>query len=149
MSRPDINIMPYHEAEHYSTLLKWWRAHDWDGVPQQCLPDTGYVAQVNDEPVAAGFIYLCQDAAMALLDFIVADNETTGRTKLLCIDSVVEALMKLGRSYIGDTGFIYSATANKGIGSVYERHGFQIGEKATTSYFYCFGDLNPDFLKEA
>ena len=56
-------------------FAKWWRKYNWDPVPIECLPPTGLVATLNDEPIAGGFIYLSDHAKFGFMEYVTADPD--------------------------------------------------------------------------
>jgi hypothetical protein len=42
----------------YPILVDWWQRHNFDVIPRILLPRRGYIAYIDDSPVAASFLYV-------------------------------------------------------------------------------------------
>ena len=90
--------------EDYPTIIKWWEAYsDTIDVPKSnLLPNNGlggYVVEIKDKIVAAGFLYLT-NSALAYADYLIADPNFREKDRNLLIlklgEHMTKAALKLG-----------------------------------------------------
>jgi hypothetical protein len=84
-----------YKNEDYGTLKEWWVAQNWPPVPEDNLPQMGYVV----EDICAGFLYQT-DSKCAILEWIISNpnSDSTKRDKALdlLIKTILEETRNLG-----------------------------------------------------
>lgn len=81
--------------EFHPTLLSWWNAHGWPGVPPQILPKLGiraYELLENEgtRPIAAGFLYMDNSVGFSMLEWIVSNPDAAPRQAAKAIGIIAE-----------------------------------------------------------
>jgi hypothetical protein len=75
----------------YEELMRWWKAHGWEGVPKELLPPTGFIAY-DDKPRAAGWLYLDANVPFGMMEWIVTNPDNTPRQSFEAVKTVVEQI---------------------------------------------------------
>ena len=104
--------------EDYSTLVKWWKDWKFGIVPKECLPPDGIIVEIDENPICAGGLYLCNGTTFGFMEWIVVDKNANKRDThsalKMCIDAMLnpelaEILIKL----VGDVSFLTEVRDNK------------------------------------
>ena len=91
-------------------LAGWWKARSWLAVPEEYLPEIGYVIYEDEFPVLAGFLYF-PSKTLAWTDWMVANPEATKEQK----DKAFPILFDLVESVAKEMGALVMFTgARKG-----------------------------------
>lgn len=61
----------------YPVVATWWSGHGWDAVPLIMLPKLGAIAEIGDEPFAAGWLYMDNSCPVCMLEWLVADPKAS------------------------------------------------------------------------
>lgn len=134
-------------GKDYLAINRLFEAHDWHGgVPQACLPPTGFVAEHAGEIVAYSGVFLADGAAFALIAFSVVAPTLRGALRKEALHEVIKSAMTLGRSHAGPAGIVVSFTANAGLQAVFSQLGLRAGERNMSSFYLT--DEPADFMTE-
>lgn len=117
------------EKQDYLTLLKWWKEYDWDPIPEDLLPKTGFITDV-----AASFIYLSDEENIGVLSWIIANPGASITDKKQHLNAVVkkclEAAQKRGKMYV------YTVINHPSLERLLNRMGFEVMGTQMTSMLY-------------
>ena len=123
-----IRLEQYKPDKHYELLETWWRGYDWEPVPKDGLPPSGFVAYKEDQPLAAGFLY-DTDSPWALIEWIVGNPESKKQDRRDAVDKVMEGLIVIAE--LKGKKYIHSVTRHKGLIKTYTKHGFEEAAEVT------------------
>lgn len=95
-----MEVKSFSKEMHYPIVSSWWESHkDWQPIPEDILPTTGFIVYDNELPCVAGWLYLT-NSSCAWLEWIVSsptlakEQRVEGVHKLL--DHVEEVVDSLG-----------------------------------------------------
>jgi len=102
--------------ENYNVLVEWWKGYSWEAIPQECLPEIGFI--VND--VVAGFIYKT-DSNICLMEWIIgnpqADKDLRKKSISLLLNHLCDIAKNMGYkmcfTYTKNTSLIDSLEHNE------------------------------------
>ncbi len=145
----DFTTVKYNEEQHYSIVLKMWQDYGWDGVEAKYLPTNGVVIYFNNKIITAGFMYTCDNAPIAMLNYVVGNINAEKQVRGVALNLLINTLTDDARKHLGDSGFVFTTIQHKGLENVYKRNGYSVGETKMTSLFKPFdNNFNTDFLIE-
>lgn len=123
---------PYNPSD-YALLSEWWAAHNWPPMPEQFLPRTGVVVEVEDKAVCAGFLYKT-DSAFAWLEWVVSDPKSDKLERSQALDTLIGSLLHIAQSL----GFqaIHTSARHPGLIERYQAHGFVLADTQMTNLTY-------------
>lgn len=133
----------FDKNKHYEQLRVFWKQYDWIAPEVDVLPETGYVAMVDDKPIAACFVYL-SNSALCFMDWMIADKEANPDHRKEAVNGLIDKI----KEQASESGYkiIYTITANTHLIGIYGEHGFQPMEK--NAYSMAFStNKNTDFLR--
>jgi len=112
----------YDESTHYEMLESWWKGHEWEPVNPQLLKPLGLVITIENQPVAAGFIYPIAGCGLALLEWVVSNPEA----KPFCVVKGMKQLIDYTKDWCKDNDYqiLLSACKNRGLLKLYQKNGF-------------------------
>ena len=115
-------IMRLFTYKDYKTLHEWWKAYDWQSVPYNCLPKTGYII----DGYCAGFLYKT-DSNIAWLEWIISNKNANKEEKAKALDSLISKLIDDAKK----EGFklIFTSVSNKSLVDRYKQHGFNVTDE--------------------
>lgn len=121
-----INVRPILKSDYSNTLLKWWKDWGWDAPPEDFLPSSGLMVEVEDRPVCAGFFYTT-NSKVAWVEWVISDPEYREEpSRHECLDLLIGTLTQtvssLGYKYI------YALIKNKSLKEVYGKFGYIEGD---------------------
>ena len=113
--------------DNYCEISKWWNGHSgWSAVPEDVLPDTGFVVFDGRTPLAAGFIYNDTTSSLGMMEWIVANPENSARQSLKSLMVLIEGMTK----YADSIGLkLYASIQNAGLEKLYNKYGFITTDK--------------------
>lgn len=106
----------------YEELVRWWKSHGWDALPNEDLPDTGFIA--NDTAFAC--LYIDIHGRFAMLEWLVTNPDSSARQCLKSINEVLDRCLDMCRE-IG-VKRVYSVLKNENLEKLYQKHGFIKGD---------------------
>lgn len=113
----------------YPMLCKWWEAHGWEPVLEAVLPKIGVIAEVNDEQVAAAFLYMDNSSPLAIIEWIVSNPESKPRDVVSSIIDIVNFLADEAKRF--DYSFILTSCSITSLAKLLERRcSFKITDKS-------------------
>ena len=106
--------------EDYSTLVKWWKDWKFGIVPKECLPPDGIIVEIDENPICAGGLYLCNGTTFGFMEWIVTDKQADPRnlheSLKLCIDSIMSLAKDKGLK------LVYTATKHEALHKRYQKY---------------------------
>lgn len=120
-----MNVRLYENSD-YSEVAGWWLDQNWPIIPQDHLPEFGFIVP----GIAAGFLYKT-DSNFALLEFVIANPNSSKEDRANALDLVIENLILLAQ----ELGFksIFSSVTHPKLIDRYVNHGFIITDKNMTN----------------
>jgi hypothetical protein len=116
----------------YKTVSNWWNRYDeWQAVPEDFLPETGFVAFDSDGEVAAAFCYKT-DSGFALLEWHIANPDTTKEQRADALDSIIERAILWGKA--NNFKAFFSSVKHPRLIARYEKHGFIKSDENMTNF---------------
>lgn len=111
------NMIKRFEHSDYPLLVEWWKSHKWPSVPQECLPQIGFI--VND--LCAGFLYQT-DSSICIMEWIIADKKSDLVKRRESLDILIATLSNEAKNL----GFkhIFTSTPHTSLISRYKKLGF-------------------------
>jgi hypothetical protein len=105
-----------YEATDYDLVEAWYIAHDRRPCPAEWLPANGFIATLNDEPVAILFLYVDVTSSVGIVEWMVTRpglsvKETRAAIRYLIEDPITERALELG--CVALTCFAFKATARE------------------------------------
>ncbi len=110
----------------YFEISVWWKNQGWPGVPQDHLPETGFVV----EGIASGFLYKT-DSKIAWLEFIIANPSTTKEERSEALDLIIDKLLETAKEL--NFKNVFSTAQHPKLLERYQKHGFTIGDQNMTN----------------
>jgi hypothetical protein len=111
--------------EQYELVAKWWKAHDWQSVPEAFLSKTGLLIYDGDIPRAAIWIYRT-DSPIMMAEWLVVNPDNTARQSYAAIKELLENV-----KLIADSAGAYLMTflQNESLVKTFKKQGFHVEEK--------------------
>jgi hypothetical protein len=113
-------------SSDYNDLVNWWKAQKWTPVPEDHLPEYGLVI----DGIAAGFIYRT-DSKFALLEFVIANPNTTKEERSEALDLIIDDLLFIAKELGHST--VFTSLEHPKLLERYEKHGFIPTDKNVTN----------------
>jgi len=115
-------------ASDYEELCRWWKAHGWDAVPLDILPE-GFVVEGDDGVLhAAGFVYKASCVPVAYFEYVVTNPDNSARESYKALDVLFEKVMWWVEASLIKACF--ARMTQESLARMYKRHGFTEGDKA-------------------
>lgn len=103
--------------DHYETVCGWWKDYEWNPIPLESLPTTGFI--VDD--VCAGFLYKT-DSNIAWLEFVVSNKKANKEEKSKALNLLIESLCEEAKK--DKYNVIFTSCQHKGLIQKYLNNGF-------------------------
>lgn len=133
--------------DYYPTLSKWWKARSWFVCPLDMLSSSGLIAFNEGEPVAAGFIYYGMGSKTALMDWFIADPNTTKKERNEATQRIVEAFEVEAKA--NGYKYLISTTDNaKWANKLKAKHGYSVNPNPHCLLSKSLHNTNIDFLED-
>ena len=115
-----MHIRPWNRDKDYYTLVKWCNDWEFGVVPKECLPPDGIVVEVDNTPVCAGGLYVCDGTAFGFMEWVVTDKNAPQRTVHRCLKMCIDGILKLAI----DKGIklVYTATKERALHKRYQKY---------------------------
>lgn len=140
-----MDVTEFNPSAHYEGLKTMWAQYDWIAPEISVLPQKGFVALINGNPVAASFCYL-SCSGMALLDWIIADKKIEAEVRGKAVAKTIMACKAYAISQKKQV--LYTITANTHLQNIYKKIGFKDMEKNATSMAMSLDGSDLKFLGE-
>ena len=114
-----IRIRQYTPAD-YRMVCKWWKAWEWDCLPESSLPQTGAIASDGKHDICAAWLYRT-DSDLALLEWFISNKDALENRKeaiTAVIDYLCEQAHRMG------VRTVISLAQNQHLLKALERQGF-------------------------
>lgn len=127
--KPNLTLRTYIDSD-YTTLIGWWKHYNWPSPPQDFLPETGYIVEVDGKPAGAVFVYKTNSKAV-LMEWLVTDPTTDKEIR----DTMVSDLIEIVAHTCALEGFKYIYTCVKlpKLISRLENHGFSKADEGMSN----------------
>ena len=111
-----------YKKEYYSELHSWWNTRDdWVALPEDVLPETGFVVIDDGILLAAGFVYRDATSILGMMEWIVSNPKNTARTTMKSLLLLVKHIAK----YADENNIkLYTSLKNTGLERIYKQNGF-------------------------
>lgn len=140
-----LRLEPYDAAKHYDLIASWWRLNNnEEPLPADVLPPTGAVACVDDKPIAACSVWLC-NAKAAYIAFPIAAPGLRPRIAHEAIALAIAGCIDIAR--LEDVKMIWAATTNRTVAALFENAGLKRTTVHTNHYLMLDPALSPDTLR--
>ena len=123
-------------AADYEVVNPWWKDHWGHDVPSRILPPTGFVAEIEGKQAGAGFLMVGEGFPVCMIEYVVTDPELGGIARARAVKEILKASVQAAVELRGPDVVIYTVSPHPGYHRLLEASGFQIGEKAMTSYVW-------------
>lgn len=123
-----------------------WKSWNWEAPPKQALPNKGYVAFENDQPIAACFLYADSDSTFAFLGWTITEQSCSKLLRAKACLSVVKDTTELAKRMGKDLVIAY--TQNPALVDMYKKLGMQEMEHNVTTLAVSFSDIDLEMLKD-
>jgi len=121
-------------AEVFSRVFPWWTARSGNSPPREILPGCGFIASINDTPVAVAFMYLdATGSGVAMLGWMATNPEHAPSPALAALILCIHALEEHARELNYWT--VMAVFNNPTILAILRSEGYRRGEDATTQLF--------------
>ena len=129
-----VKFSDYVPDEHYNTICGWWN-HYYKGtvIPKDCLPDTGVVAILHENIVAAAFIYKT-NSNIVWVHFPIVSNEIRAGKRFELLDLVVGEAVRKCKEMLGDRGVVWTCTDHAVAARAYSENGMVCSGEADVFY---------------
>ena len=117
----------------YDIIGRWWRKHGSYIPAPEYLSQTGLIIEIDNEPVAAGFLYKT-DSAICVFEWVVVNPETEKESRDKALDYLIESAIEWSEK----AGFkvIYSSLKEKKFIKRLEAKSFVKCDENQTHMFY-------------
>jgi hypothetical protein len=116
-------ILKVFEKSDYPMVSEWWNAHGWNAVPFGVLPKLGIIAQMDEVPVAAGWLYMDNSVGVSILEWMVANPDAKPKAVYKSIKTIVEFLKTQAKEM--NYAVMLTTCKQESLARVYEKTGFQ------------------------
>jgi len=113
-------IKPYSQDEHEQLRKDWNESYGWPFIGHQFLPETGFVAYVNDKPACMGFLYKT-DSKICILEWVLSDKKLDYKIRQEGINLVIEEAKRVAKT---DFKAMLSFIKNERLLEKYESTGY-------------------------
>lgn len=124
-----MGLIPY-LPEFHPVIAGWWKAHEWEIIPHDALPKTGYIA-VNEkrEMVCAAWLYRT-DSTLAWMEWYISDPLAAKTEVSEGLDLIIQKLSEEAK----EAGFqtIFTSMNHAGLIRRMQRHGFTVSDNNVT-----------------
>jgi hypothetical protein len=127
-----VELMSF-RPEQYEIVAEWWKAHDWQAVPEAFLSQTGLMIYDGGIPRAAMWLYRT-DSPVMMGEWLVVNPDNTPRQSYAAIKELLENV-----KLIADSAGCYLMTflQNESLVKTFKKQGFTVEEKP--SYIAHYG----------
>ena len=118
------------------TALEWFELHYGGKFPEDFLPETGVVCEVDGVPAVMFFVYFEESSSVAVLGHCVFHPEKRGRDVVKALEFGLEFV----KGYARGKGkkYVVSIFGRNSINRIADRCGFVDADKIEEK-FYCLG----------
>lgn len=124
-----MNVRPYEDTDH-ALAATWWEGHGWPVMPKHALPDNGFVAEHEGEPVGVVWLYL-SDSTLAWIEFLVCDPKISPKVTLRAVHDLIQAASETARDL--GCGIIFTSVKHEGLIRAYKKKGYQESDTEMTN----------------
>lgn len=83
------NNVRYFIEEDYPMIAGWWTAHEWPVLTEDMLPEIGFVAFIDRQPVAASWL-VETNTNIAMHEWLVSNPEAKKRDIYEAINALID-----------------------------------------------------------
>lgn len=114
----------------YGVICGWWAARGWPVLPKESLPKTGYIAFIEEKPIAAGFILKFEEIPIGMLEWIVSDPDTSHKERSEAISELMDHMISESKN-IG-IRILGASISNMRLKEKYLQKGFLVSDEAVS-----------------
>ena len=135
-----------YETKDYPTIAGWWNGHGERAIPDRLLNAMGCVVEDDDgTPRCAAWLQLQagserMPAFITVFSWPVTNPENTPRQSFEALRVAVD-FQSMQAKTMG-YGLMMAWTANTGLGKLYRRMNFAVGEENATVYYLTLAEEN-------
>ncbi len=119
-----------YKPELYPLLEVWWAAKKFGSVPAILLPKEGWVAYIDEKPIATAFLYTT-NTPIAWVEWLVSNPESTKAER----DETIPALLSFIEKEAVARGAmaLFTSTQPEGVIKRFEACGFVVADTGMTN----------------
>ena len=111
----------------YPDLKSWWDYYeDWEPIPKELLPPTGYIVEKNGVPCSAAWLYI-SNSPCAWMEWVIANPEVDKYTRGKSLIKLFEHITTIAD--ISGIKTIFHATNVETLIKGLKKHGFMEVER--------------------
>lgn len=126
-------LCKFDKEKHYGIIADWWEHHKYPLLSKDFLPENGFLAVENDQPIAAIFLFKT-DSTVMHMDFPVTNPKASSEMRHEALKMVTEGAKVLAKELGFKTIFTYSDSTN--LINRYESLGFIKCDTGVTHLVY-------------
>ena len=112
----------------YVLLCSWWLSWGWSPPAVNMLPSTGYIVEVEGNPVLAGFLYQT-DSALGWVEWVIA-NPAFRLERRQALPVLLEAIAK--EATRRGIQALFTSSNHPGLIEGYKANGFAVTDQGVT-----------------
>lgn len=126
-----MQLVEFNARKHYSEVMSWWKNQAWPILPDEFLPKNGFVVEVGEQMICAGWLY-STDSAFCWMEFVVGNPQISHTERGLGLDILIAGIQAKAR----DLKFkvIFTSIQNSRLlDRLTSKHDFVIGDHGMTN----------------
>lgn len=112
----------FDKEKDYDLVSSWWQGHNWSSVPAVMLPQLGVVASADENPVAAGWLYMDNSSGVCMLEWLVTDPAAPAMKAVKGLTHICRYLSGQAKDF-GYTSMLTTCRQDS-LAKFHERNGF-------------------------
>lgn len=124
-----MEAKPY-SPNNYPIIRSWWESYKWAPIPEDLLPQTGYIIWQELQPLVSGFVYMT-DSKFGVLEWVLANPESDTIKRREALDLLITTLVSAAKEK-GCT-CLFTTAEHPGLIERYKTHGFTVGDVNMTN----------------
>ena len=135
-----------YNREDYSTIQEWFKDWGWQEWPESTFPQTAWIGEYENTPIAFGSVHLGEASLAVLGLFITSKKIENTNAKIVLLSQILDETIKTCKER--NIVYIRMCTANETLVKLLEKKGFK---NETDNKVYCmnlYTDNSVSFLGE-
>lgn len=126
----EFKVRPFDPDKDYIMLCYWWRSYGWPEMPIDHLPENGFICEVDNKPIASGFVYKT-DSKICWFEWVLADKQSDRETRAKAIAILIESV----QNWTKEQGFktIFTSVEHSGLIDKLKKQGFVSSDEKMTN----------------
>ncbi len=119
----------------FAIFQDWCRSQGWPQAPRELFPSRGYIAFIGEKPVIAGWLYRDPDSAYSMMEYVVANPDSSHEDRSICFHELAEHIFEEARA--SGAKLMHMAIArdkDETFGRRLEAEGFEATDRNVTLY---------------